>query len=92
MTEEARIVVTLLCCLLPSQRITVRCWDMTGQEPSFTANREITNLELPKGTVIEIELFTERVGEVCQWATCVSQKSSILTGSCPAMPELCLHY
>ena len=81
-------------CLLPSQRNTVRCWYMTGQKPSFTANREITNLELPKGTVIEIELVTERVGEVCEWATCVSHKSSILTGSCPAtcMPELCLHY
>ena len=64
---------------------------MIGQKPSFTAHREITNLELPKGTVIEIELVTERVGEVCQWATCVSHKSSVLTGSCPAMPELCLY-
>ena len=79
MTEED-------CCYSAhlSPPITEKHCQMLGQKPSFTANREITNLELPKRTVIEIELVTERVGEVCQWATCVSHKSSVLTGSCPA--------
>ena len=33
--------------------------------PSFTAKREFHGLELPKGTILEVELINEFQGEVC---------------------------
>ena len=42
----------------------VYAWDMNGLKPSFKTHRELTTLELPKGTVLEIELVHEMTGEV----------------------------
>ena len=42
----------------------VYAWDMKSVKPSFTTYRELTTLELPKGTVLEIELVYEMTGEV----------------------------
>ena len=38
-------------------------WDMKGQT-SFMTKRDIQGLELPKGTIIEIEVVNELQGEV----------------------------
>ena len=42
----------------------VYAWNMKGVKPSFTPHHKLTTLELPKGTVLEIELVYETTGEV----------------------------
>lgn len=37
---------------------------MKGARPVFSSKRELQGLELPKGTVIEVELVQELQGEV----------------------------
>ena len=50
----------------------VYVWDMKGVKPSFTPhNHKLTTLELPKGTVLEIELVPEMTGEVSTEIYCV---------------------
>ena len=50
------------------QRNRIHAWDMRGR-PSFSARREFNTLELPRGTVLEVELVPELTGEVRQdWA------------------------
>ena len=44
-------------------------WDMTNEKPSFSIRREFYGLELPEGTILEIEIVQELVGEVCNWAS-----------------------
>ena len=46
----------------------VYAWDMKGStcKPSFTPKvKELNGLELPKGTVLEVEFVPELQGEVC---------------------------
>ena len=50
--------------LLLLQRNAVDAWDMKGARPAFSQKRELQGLELPKGTVIEVELVQELQGEV----------------------------
>lgn len=50
--------------LLLLQRNAVDAWDMKGARPVFSSKRELQGLELPKGTVIEVELVQELQGEV----------------------------
>lgn len=40
----------------------ISVWDMKGGTPSFTVKRDLQGLELPKGTVIEIEVVNELQG------------------------------
>ena len=43
----------------------VYAWDMKGNKPSFMAKpKELNGLELPKGTVLEVEFVQELKGEV----------------------------
>lgn len=43
----------------------VYAWDMMGSKPSFTPKvKELNGLELPKGTVLEVEFVPELQGEV----------------------------
>ena len=54
-------------CLSPSlyQRNRVWGWEMKGgDKPVFTQRSEMTQLELPPGTVLEVELAQELEGEV----------------------------
>ena len=44
---------------------------MRSVEPSFTTHRELTTLELPKGTVLEIELVYKMAGEVSTEINCI---------------------
>lgn len=46
------------------QRNKVHAWDMHGSKAVFSTKRELRGLELPKGTVIEVELINELQGEV----------------------------
>lgn len=39
-------------------------WDVHGTVPSFSLKSEIRGLELPKGTILEIEIVHELQGEV----------------------------
>lgn len=40
-------------------------WDMKGSKPSFAPKmKELNGLELPKGTVLEVEFVHELQGEV----------------------------
>lgn len=39
-------------------------WDMKGSKSSFSARHELQGVELPKGTIIEIEIVNELQGEV----------------------------
>ena len=38
---------------------------MRGEKPAFSQLKEYQGLELPKGTVIEVECVQELTGEVC---------------------------
>lgn len=60
------ILQSIICSesLLLLQRNTVHAWDMKGPRPVFSSKRELQGLELPKGTVIEVELVEELQGEV----------------------------
>ena len=60
------ILQSIICSesLLLLQRNTVDAWDMKGAKPVFSSKRELQGLELPKGTVIEVELVEELQGEV----------------------------
>ena len=40
-------------------------WDMKGDKLVFTHRSEMAQLELPPGTVLEVELVLELEGEVC---------------------------
>lgn len=60
--------VTHVMRLPDCQRGEVSAWDMKGT-PSFTARRELQGLELPKGTVLEVEVVSEMIGEVSCLAT-----------------------
>ena len=41
-------------------------WDMISAKPNFSPPRkDWSNLELPRGTIIEVECFSELCGEVC---------------------------
>ena len=43
----------------------VYAWDMKGHKPLFTLKaKELNGLELPKGTVLEVEFVHELQGEV----------------------------
>jgi hypothetical protein len=43
----------------------VYAWDMKGSKPSFAPKmKELNGLELPKGTVLEVEFVHELQGEV----------------------------
>lgn len=43
----------------------VCAWDMKGSKSSFTTKtKELNGLELPKGTVLEVEFVQELQGEV----------------------------
>ena len=47
------------------QRNMVYAWDMKGSKPSFAPKpKEFNGLELPQGTVLEVELVQELQGEV----------------------------
>ena len=46
------------------QRDNVYAWDMSGSVPSFSIKGELHGLELPKGTLLEIEIVHELQGEV----------------------------
>jgi len=46
------------------QRNRVHAWDMHGSKAVFSSKRELRGLELPKDTVIEVELTNELQGEV----------------------------
>lgn len=41
-------------------------WDMKSEKALFSSSppRELTHLELPKGTVLELEIVSEMKGEV----------------------------
>lgn len=51
-------------CLFLLQRNRVHAWDMHGSKAVFSSKRELRGLELPKDTVIEVELTNELQGEV----------------------------
>lgn len=42
----------------------MHAWDMHGSKAVFSSKRELRGLELPKDTVIEVELTNELQGEV----------------------------
>ena len=46
------------------QRDNVYVWDMSGSVPTFSLKGDIRGLELPKGTILEIEIVHELKGEV----------------------------
>ena len=47
------------------QRNMVYAWDMKGIKPTFAPKvKELNGLELPKGTVLEVEFVQELQGEV----------------------------
>lgn len=46
------------------QKNALYMWDIGSSTPSFVNKREIQGLELPKGTVLEIEILPELHGEV----------------------------
>ena len=54
-------------CEQIAQRDNVYFWDVSGSSPSFSLKSEIRGLELPRGTVLEIEIVHELQGE----ASCV---------------------
>ena len=63
----------------------VYAWNMKGVKPSFAPHRELTTLELPKGTVLEIELVYEITGKVRTEISCIMfilQISIAMTISC----------
>ena len=39
-------------------------WDCQGNKSVFSHKREFSSLELPRGTVLEVELVSEMTGEV----------------------------
>ena len=47
------------------QRHQIHSWDMTNKSVSFKLHKGLYGTELPKGTVIEVEIDTELEGEVC---------------------------
>lgn len=51
-----------LCLLI--QRNELYVWDISSDKPHFVAKRDLYGLELPKGTVLELELVQEYIGEV----------------------------
>ena len=55
------------------QRNMVYTWDMKGK-PTFSPRvKELNGLELPKGTVLEVELVQELQGEVrMSYNNCIS--------------------
>ncbi len=56
--------IVFIYCLLV-QRNMVQGWDMMSSRPTFcSARKEWHGLEIPKGTVIEVECVPELVGEV----------------------------
>lgn len=47
------------------QRNGVHAWDMKGNKPTFALKpKELNGVELPKGTVLEVEFVQELQGEV----------------------------
>ena len=47
-----------------SQRNQVCGWEMRGHRPEFHLRNDLSNLELPRGTVLEVEYAQELEGEV----------------------------
>ena len=49
----------------------VYAWDMKDVKPLFTTHYKLTTLELPKGTVLEIEMVYEMTGKVSTEINCI---------------------
>lgn len=58
------LAIVRLTDITIEQRGNIHTWDMGGTRPSFGVKRDLQGLELPKGTVLEIEILQELQGEV----------------------------